>query len=564
MGRVVTLFSIFTFIMGCFMLILPVAAHAKSTSDINHQGWYEVSGEKLPHKKIQQVMWKDVQSDCEPCKYLVMEYNFAMQEVLRRRYLVKLYREMQSNQDENYVELFKDQSNVREGGELGAAGIRIGEILERAEKDKSSRDWSEANVKIAENRAQRLRELIADCEKQCTGGKTTKIKIGGQPEIKGTDPKGVDDTYEYTPPKWWKGPFDSVCWKCEKLAKELNERIPHEIKIREIEMAHRKRLEKDLANEYEDGKMASTLQAEIYRLEDHYKKTLKLYNDCIKTCNKKTACAAPKSGYKAITVGANDQVGSGAQFENAVKDQAKGMAMGAIGGLLGGSGVSLGGGGSGQKGPKLDKDPTAGSRFNEGSFGGVDFGVRGGFNGDGQLVVSFDLDDVPGDGTFHAQWIEDSEGHIYRPVRYLIFELYQDWKLTVWWTEDRYVDGEHVYHDEGEEITYGRNELGTFALRFAGEKGIENSIWHMLGFETAVKGVKRLGTVYDIPDEVLGGPCPLRLVTHVTEPKKDPVTTIPLLGDIPMMGELFRGRDSLPKKNLQILVTPQILDAAEE
>ena len=232
---------------------------------------------------------------------------------------------------------------------------------------------------------------------------------------------------------------------------------------------------------------------------------------------------------------------------NKVKDQAKST----IGGLIGG-GLSLGGGGGfdgiGSPGgkdpeykPKTDKDPTSGS-FTNVSAGDTDLNIRAGFTDDG-FVISTDIDDSPGDGTFQVQWIEDVNGTIYLPVKYLIISLWRDWKLTVWWTYDRYVDGELVEHREGRETTFGRQELGTFLFRFQDKEGFKSAFWYLLGFETAKKGVQHLGTVYQLPPSVTSGPCPVRVVTHVTLPNGDPVMTQPVVftvggdaGQVPVKG----------------------------
>lgn len=59
--------------------------------------------------------------------------------------------------------------------------------------------------------------------------------------------------------------------------------------------------------------------------------------------------------------------------------------------------------------------------------------------------------------------------------------------------------------------------MGTWTL-FEGENTTTNSIWGMLGFDTAAKGVKHIGAVYDIPPSAFPTDCQLRLVTHISEP----------------------------------------------
>lgn len=275
----------------------------------------------------------------------------------------------------------------------------------------------------------------------------------------------------------------------------------------------------------------------------------------------KGACMMPKSP-RSIMVGANSEVGSGAAMKDKIKGQAKGMAMGALNNVLGGSGMSLGGGGGKDKGPKTQKDPTKG-KFIATESQGVELGVRTGTTKKGQVLISAKILEGPGDGTFHAMWLEDGMGQVILPSEYLIFSLYRDWKLTVWWTHDRWVDGEHVLHEEGKEVTVGRDELGAFGTRYQGPEGARNSIWSQQGFNNASKGIQTLGAVFPLTaEQLMASPCPYYLQTHVTLPKEDPVRTVPFLHEIPVLGSVMDG-EKKSKKDLQILIRPTIINDAQ-
>lgn len=275
----------------------------------------------------------------------------------------------------------------------------------------------------------------------------------------------------------------------------------------------------------------------------------------------KGACVVPKAP-KSILVGANSEVGSGAAMKDKIKGQAKGMAMGALNNVLGGSGMSLGGGGGKDKGPKTQKDPTKG-KFIATESQGVELGVRTGTTKKGQVLISAKILEGPGDGTFHAMWLEDGMGQVILPSEYLIFSLYRDWKLTVWWTHDRWVDGEHVLHEEGKEVTVGRDELGAFGTRYQGPEGARNSIWSQQGFNNASKGIQTLGAVFPLTaEQLMASPCPYYLQTHVTLPKEDPVRTVPFLHEIPVLGSVMDG-EKKSKKDLQILIRPTIINDAQ-
>jgi len=270
-----------------------------------------------------------------------------------------------------------------------------------------------------------------------------------------------------------------------------------------------------------------------------------------------------------LNIGSNFDVGSGAELGKRATSQAKSQALGSLLGGSTGGGFGTGGSSSGSSlfgsnnssdtGPKTENDPTVGE-FTSGSTGGVDYDLRANIGPGDKLTVSLDLKNVPGDGTFHSQWLRDFKGKYHLPVKYIIITLYRDWKLTVRWTYDRYVDGEHVEHQEGGWSESGRDNLGSIRLNFSGKDGQENAIWSRLGFGTAKKGVRHLVTEYDLPSEVANGPCPVRLASHISLPDEDPVTTVPLLGDIPMLGTLFRsGAEREENRNLITFITPHLV-----
>lgn len=236
-------------------------------------------------------------------------------------------------------------------------------------------------------------------------------------------------------------------------------------------------------------------------------------------------------GVAPINVGANNEFGTGAQFQDQVQGAATGMASKALGSVLGGSGISLGGGGNNgsSDGPKIYKDPTSGS-FTRSEYNDFELGTRAVFLGDTLTVSQQVLDSPGGDSTFHSTWLENSKGQIIMPKRYYIYKLYTDHKLSFWWKYDRYVNGQHVEHREGDGAFAWRTYDGLQIVdMFEGKEGVENSIWHQSGFDTAVKGIKVIGAEYDLSPQDLAGSCPLTLNTHLTAPGLDPVMTQPMI-----------------------------------
>lgn len=249
--------------------------------------------------------------------------------------------------------------------------------------------------------------------------------------------------------------------------------------------------------------------------------------------------SAPKA--PAIAIGPNGKYGSGAQLKKKAMQTVGGALMGGLmgggggGGGFGGGALGMvpGAGGSGKaasEGPKTVKNPVPKSVMAKmsPSAAGTALDLGAAFTGQG-LVVSSLIDKAEGNGTFHAVYLEDCQGRRQMPREYLVFDLWRDWKLTVWWTHDRWVDGQHVLHESGGWEETGRNQVGTF---FFYRKGNETKgIWSQMGFETASSGIRGLGSVFDVtPQDLASGP--LRLVIHTTLPKGETVMTDPQIFEI--------------------------------
>ena len=52
-----------------------------------------------------------------------------------------------------------------------------------------------------------------------------------------------------------------------------------------------------------------------------------------------------------------------------------------------------------------------------------------------------------------------------------------------------------------------------------------------LGFNTATSGARSVGTLFPVSPEMLANE-PMNLVVHVTDPKKDPVITVPYVFEL--------------------------------
>jgi len=556
------------------------------TNDHTYPSYADVDG-----IAIIPVKWIPYDTDCRQCRSLSKQYNTAMQELFNVRGLVTRWEVLKNFYDKRIADKQTAQKALDAVMELNAAlpNVTVGEpeplTDEQVARDLEAKAFADEiflnqlpklreALDQLEVTAQNLRRTLAECEALCTPNEDRKNLVSLPATEIIQDPKLPFD---------WKGPYYEVCEACRKLTARLNNLYDiginnaNELNSIKARLAYlqanllvleaskseddrkMKELRKKLRNIRRDIKNAEKEQERILKNQEkiikNFNETLAKYNECIKKCPpQKNACLFPDELFSSMIIGPNDEVGSSAQAAKELRDKAtgavKGVATKTLGSLLG-----FGGGSSGGGGPKMDRDRSRGD-FTRISSGDTDLDIRASWRND-QLIVSTEIDDSPDNGTFHAQWIEDIDGNTYLPVRYMIFKMYRDWKLTVSWTEDHYVNGEHVFHDEGQEISTGRDLLGTWSI-FEGAEGIANSIWGMLGFDTATKGVRHLGAVYDIPAASFPNDCQMQLVTHISEPSKDPVTTLPIVGD------LFKHVDeSRRKPETIVLIQPHIVKDAE-
>lgn len=237
-------------------------------------------------------------------------------------------------------------------------------------------------------------------------------------------------------------------------------------------------------------------------------------------CGKRTAML--QEATRPLTVGAKDAVGCTAKLRESVTEQVGGL----LGGMLGRAtpfGAGPGGGGGGGGGPDLsaEEDPVKKDAKREyvSPDGKVKTAIGTLFTDQG-LWVSANVLDAPCKGTFQTIYLQDPEtGRKAGPTQYLITDLYLDWKLTVSWTRDTYVDGKHVKHESG-----GWSDSGTQFLGSWSEPGEGQGIWKNLGFSTAVAGASGVAAFFPIDPEVFARK-PLDVVIHVSRPDLDPVIT---------------------------------------
>lgn len=525
------------------------------TQDPNHLGWV-----KSGQYGSTTVKWKDVSTDCVPCKSLVKQYNIVMRELMSLRRSRRIMQEIRDGDDAGALydlqlsgsdwgaEKDIKQDDTKKEARLDGFAKALGELIENDNKRNEALSLYDQQIQKSENIAQQLRKAVADCEKQCGAGtKKTGIKLGGLPAITGADSAlpawgGVPVDFP------WKGPYPAKCPKCKPIADHLNKLY---------NLAQEQIIERDsIRRRHAAGLFLLGFEDEMFRINDNlrlikenFAESIKRYNYCIKKVCKdnqgKTACAAPW-GKTSITVGPNDKYGTGAEL----KSKAKGMAMGALGGMLGGGGKSMGGigspmGGSSQKDPPTEKDPVSDrdkveQEVENDDGDEVETAVGFTWGKDGNLLISAEIEDADQDGTFQTIFIDNMHGSRYRAFIYYLYDVYYKWKLTVSWTHDKYRNGEHIYHDEGQEITTGTEKVGSFEVfNFLDEESvIHEAAWNILGFGSALKGPKGIGAKFKITKQDFLKSPRMSVVIHVTQPENKQVDTIPLVYGLLYSGPL--------------------------
>jgi len=520
--------------------LLSAEAFAAATSNPNHKGW---SGK---HPKMKQVQWKLITTKCDKCVKITQQYNETVQNLLNSRYWVKFWREVQKNREKGKADPFwPGKGDITE-----FEGRAIGANLELLENQQAQLELHRRMVLMLEQQAQYLSNAITECERTaCTTQKPSnkkKIKIGGESTKQPFQPDAIGILKQYGIN--WQGPYSTNCFPCKTYTDQLNAlpgwvvRVHMQLQYAERMLQYAKLIDQSNnikldflkykhpdKNDYSDlTQSVEKLRKEIQALKRLFEKLLTQLSECqAKYCASLkdesvnilvgepiSTCPSPPA-HETIIVGDNNDIGSKANFREKARKKAAGLATKAITGLLG-----IGGGGK-SSGPTTYKDPVKKKTKVRNKAEKRNIRVGGVFTEDG-LLISTDIKKAPGKGTFQTVYMQTPSGWRLIPIRLFMYEIWRDWKLSVSWTRDTYVDGELVKHEEG-----GWTE-GWRVLVAKGEEieYAEVPIWEQLGFNTAVSGARSLGTLFPVNPAMLANE-PLNLVVHITDPKKDPVVTFP-------------------------------------
>lgn len=235
-------------------------------------------------------------------------------------------------------------------------------------------------------------------------------------------------------------------------------------------------------------------------------------------------------------------LGAVSEYESLKKDlesAAEGLAQKALGSLFGGGGgISFGGGGmdipdSGPSGPDTEDDPIDDDLKQTFTDPETGASIKVGMQLDGdKLLVSTELDEMPARGTLHTVVLEGGDCQVQTPKEQILYRVEQDWRLDIWWSHDRWVNGEHVLHEEGSSFETGTIDHGTFsapttgAAKAASGSGLAGVVpaWRRFGFASPLGGVEGMGSVFEISDREKRDL--INLAVHVALQQGDQVRTV--------------------------------------
>lgn len=201
---------------------------SRLTDDPNDRGWWiDRDG------RVQPSFFKDRSTQCQPCRFMVMQFNALMNTLLWRRADVARYNRGKS-QDLEYVRQEMQRNRTPGVDDLAFAGMVTARISEVSDAYDARTAAARREVARLEPVVQALAAQIAECEKQCADTvPKSGLTLGG---CNGWVPAtaGALDR-ELVFPIRWEGPYRTECPQCANIARSLNG-IPSSIwdKMQEI------------------------------------------------------------------------------------------------------------------------------------------------------------------------------------------------------------------------------------------------------------------------------------------------------------------------------------------
>ncbi len=229
----------------------------------------------------------------------------------------------------------------------------------------------------------------------------------------------------------------------------------------------------------------------------------------------------PTTPFQPVIIGPQSKYGSSASGTAA--DVAKNVLGGVLGGFFGGGRDSSPGSmGPGSDSPPLGRNPFENMQAFSDAPSNTSISIAGKQTEEGFLLAA-GIKDGDGKPTIHSMTLHrDDDCTTILPSEYVVYQLWGKWQLSVSWSRTTYVNNRQTSHTSG-----GWSKSGTMPLSVFGPGG-EGSAWQALGFDKATGGPRELGAKYLVPK---GQPVkfPDKAIVHITQPGKDPVTTVPYI-----------------------------------
>jgi uncharacterized membrane protein YgcG len=274
---------------------------------------------------------KRITTSCAPCKSLVDQYNNALSRISYALYSIHNLKQRQDHFND-LVDGHKDQQSNRAGdANLESSARNLAALFDVTANLELMLKISRQRLEHARWEASMLAMQIQKCELQCTSedGKTS-ITVGGFNPI-GSIPQLPEPPTlggKYQPNFPWKGPYTTDCWKCEKLAAELN-RLPGLMEplvrgirncIASIESSKAALRIQETGHFYKDrSDLQETVdhcealirenKANVKKIEKHFATVMRMLRECESSCKPSDSSSSGISIEleKAITVSGSNQ-----------------------------------------------------------------------------------------------------------------------------------------------------------------------------------------------------------------------------------------------------------------
>ena len=484
---------------------------------------------------------------CPKCQQIADDLATARKALAESRKLLQQGREAMSR-------MLLDKTAADYGGPAGYADVQQG--VERVVQYRAQR------VELHEREEEFFRRQLEECNKTCVTPPEKLVDPPPKPVV-ATDPAP-----------------QAYCQPCEARAKALTAKQAElDAAIKELERQRKNYTDTVVVHQGQDRRVARdpaiikqaidlvqqtelTIQRQgeaVRKLEGEMDTLRRGLDECNKSCGppppKPIADPPPKPAIstgcnfapvKPVVIGPKATYGATDDLMKSVAGAASssfpsmggGMGGGMMGGGMFGGGGMLGGPSPqplGADKPKLATDPVRNKQTFTEPMTGTVIQVGSQFRPDGKLLVSIGVDKAADKGIIHqaalerVQYLPDGEcgKQAIEPVEWVPYTIWEDWWAKIRIRTYVSVDGGpwRQTSDTGWKDWGSGSRLLESGVMKADQ--IPGTAWGSMGADRAFGGPRGAGAVFDAGKPIaLDKPVPERLVIHVTQPGKDPVSTV--------------------------------------